>query len=513
MKLELSMTSITEAVPQQPNGHHMVNGHDENAYVDVTEQGRSEEKPLNLWQRFKKKMFRMEMLLAWTLLGVVCGIALGAGLYGSHLSKTAISLIGYPGEIMLRSFKLLILPLMVFALMSGVFALRSTKTGSGKVTRWALTYYLLSMIIAVVIGIVCVYAINPGRSRPFSGSGASGACSAKNSGEVQAANSTTKAKTTVDSILDLGRDLIPENVVQAAAAPNYLGVMVFVVTFAAFLIKVGERAEPIIQMIEVCNEVVIKIIHLVILITPVGIASWIATAILKACSIKHLVSSLGLFIVTVLSGIGIHFFIALPLTLLVLARRNPLRAFKSWLPAFAMALGTSSSAATMPVSMECGIKHGCNSGIVNFVLPLGTNINRDGTALYEGVAVIFICQAHGRDLSVGQVLVIVIVATLAAIGTASIPHAGLITLITALQATGNSEFLSDLSLLYAVDWILGMFRTVCNVWGDACATLVVDAWLKKYGKGIQMSPHEDGETLKLEEGLERKDSIITNHAE
>ncbi|KAL3682159.1 hypothetical protein R1sor_000181 [Riccia sorocarpa] len=510
------MTSISEAVSHQPNGQQLVNGHEketENAYVDITEQGKSEEKPLNLWQKFKKKMFRMQMLLAWTLLGVACGIALGAGLYGLHLSSTAISIIGYPGEIMLRAFKLLILPLMVFALMSGVFALRSTKTGSGKVTRWALTYYILSMIIAIIIGIICVYTIKPGRSRPFEDSNASGACRAKNSAEVQAANSTTKSKTTVDSILDLGRDLVPENVVAAAAAPNYLGVMVFAVTFAAFLVKVGEKAEPIIQMVEVCNTVVIKVIHMVILITPVGIASWIATAILKACSIKQLVSSLGLFMVTVLTGIGIHFFIALPLTLLILARRNPLRAFKSWVPAFAMALGTSSSAATMPVSMECGIKHGCNPGIVNFVLPLGTNINRDGTALYEGVAVIFICQAHGRDLSVGQILVIVIVATLAAIGTASIPHAGLITLITALQATGNSEFLGDLSLLYAIDWILGMFRTICNVWGDACATLVVDAWLKKYGKGIVMSHPENAEALKLEEGLDRKDPLHINHVE
>ncbi|KAL3682160.1 hypothetical protein R1sor_000182 [Riccia sorocarpa] len=253
------------------------------------------------------------------------------------------------------------------------------------------------------------------------------------------------------------------------------------------ILEQGEKAEPIIQMVEVFNTVVIKVIHMVILITPIGIASWIATAILTACSIKKLVSSLGLYMVTVLTGIGIHFFIALPLTLLILARRNPLRALKSWFPAFTMALGTSSSAAS-PVSMECGIKHGCNPGIVNFVLPLGTNINRDGIALYEAVAVIFICQAHGRDLSAGQIFVIVIVATLAAIGTASVPHSGLITLITAL--TG-----------------------VCNVWGDACATIVIDAWLKKYGKGIQMSHHETAEALKLEEGLDHKNPLVTNHVE
>ncbi|KAG6557518.1 hypothetical protein Mapa_000792 [Marchantia paleacea] len=508
--------TISEAVPQQPKVQQLSNGREEkddkNAYVEVKEQGNTKEKLLNPWQKFSKKMFRMEMLLVWTVIGVACGISLGAGLYSLKLSSTAIALIGYPGELMIRALQELILPLMVFALMSGVFALRATKTGSGKVTRWALTYYILSMLIAIVIGIACVFTINPGKSRPFENPSSSSSCAAENTAAVQDANGTA-AKTTVDSLLDLGRDLIPKNIVEAAAEPNYLGVMVFAVTFAVFLVKVGERAEPIMNGIEVCNEVVIKIIFLVILITPIGIASWIATTILKACSITHLLKSLGLFVVTVLTSLALHFFIALPLTLLVLSRANPLRAFKSWMPAFAMALGTSSSAATMPVSMECGIRHGCNPAIVNFVLPLGTNINRDGTALYEAIAVIFIVQAHGESLSVGQVIVIVIVATLAAIGTASIPHGGLVTLITALQATGNSKYLADLSLLYAVDWILGMFRTICNVWGDACATIVVDSWLIKYGKGVEISAIENTEAVKLEEGVAQKESLGARHAD
>ncbi|KAG6555893.1 hypothetical protein Mapa_002535 [Marchantia paleacea] len=467
----------------------------------------SEAGPMTFWQKFKKKMFRMEMLLVWTVMGVVVGVALGGGLYNLKVSHTAIVLIGYPGELMIRALQELILPLMTFALMCGIFALRGTKTGSGKVARWAITYYVISMFVAVAIGISAVYIINPGKSRPFERKEGDAKCQARTTGEVAAANSSSAATTTLDSLLKLGRDLIPTNIVAAVALPNYLGLIVFAIIFALFLLKVGERAEPIIEMIEVLNLVTIKIIHLIIITTPIGITSWIAQSILQACNLGPLIKSLGLFVATVMGSIGVHFFIALPLTVLILSRRNPIQAFKSWLPAFAMALGTSSSAATMPVTMECGVKHGCHPAIVNFVIPLGTNINRDGTALYEAVAVIFICQAHGRDLSVGQVLVIVIVATLAAIGGAAVPHGGLVALITALQATGNSEFLSDLSYLYALDWLLAMFRTICNVWGDACATVVVDAWLSHYGHDIEMQPIQDDQASILEKGAGNEDVI------
>ncbi|MCO5561899.1 hypothetical protein L7F22_015524 [Adiantum nelumboides] len=220
-----------------------------------------------------------------------------------------------------------------------------------------------------------------------------------------------------------------------------------------------DKAEVVVQLIEVCNAAVMKIVFVVILVTPVGVASLIAKTILNACSIHLLLKSLGLYIVTVLSGLLIHSFVILPLTVFILSRQNPVRVFRSFLPALIMGFSTSSGAATMPVTMQCGEDYGCERSIVQFVVPLGTNINRDGTALYEAVAVIFVCHA------------------------VSLP-----------------QYISDISILFAVDWILGMVRTSVNIWGDACACVIVDKWekrrsktnsLPKYVEGNLSSSHQD----------------------
>eukprot|EP00246_Nothoceros_aenigmaticus_P011494 TRINITY_DN3143_c0_g1_i3.p1 TRINITY_DN3143_c0_g1~~TRINITY_DN3143_c0_g1_i3.p1 ORF type:complete len:400 (+),score=41.73 TRINITY_DN3143_c0_g1_i3:280-1479(+) len=392
---------------------------------------------------------------------------------------------------------------MTFAIMSGVFSLRHTRTGSGKVAKWSIFYYLLSMVLAIAVGIMMVLAIKPGRSRPFGQSGQVGECSRKNQNLVNStASSSGTAKNSVDSLLDIGRQLIPTNIVTAAAAPNYLGVMLFAIVFAFSLTSLGARADPIVEMIEVVNDVIVKIIHAVIVMTPVGIASLIASTILSACNLVHLLRALAEYVGTIIGAFAIHVFIVLPITLLVMSRRNPFTVFRHFLPAFAMGFGTSSSAATMPVTMKCAEDYGCLKHIVKFVVPLGTNVNRDGTALYEAVSVIFIAQAHGRALSAGNVIVISLTACLAAIGSASIPHAGLVTLITVLQAVGFQEYLTDLSILLAVDWLLSMLRTIVNIWGDSCACVVVDAWAKSAGENQETSSTEtigdQGMSSKLE---------------
>ncbi|MCO5569589.1 hypothetical protein L7F22_023305 [Adiantum nelumboides] len=256
--------------------------------------------------------------------------------------------------------------------------------------------------------------------------------------------------------------------------------------------KFGEKAEVFVQLVEVCNEAVMKIVFAVILFTPVGVASLIAKTILNACSISVLLKSLGLYIATVLSGLLIHATIILPTTLFLLSGRNPAGVFKSFSPALIMGFSTSSSAASMPVTMDCGEKYGCDRSIVQFVVPLGTNINLDGAALYEAVAVIFICQAHGVSLSIGKIVAIALSATLAAIGSASIPNSALVSLVTVLHAVSMTEYISDVTILYAVDWIIGMFRTAVNIWGDACACVIVDAWEKRRSIQIDLPKHTLG---------------------
>ncbi|KAI5069509.1 hypothetical protein GOP47_0016140 [Adiantum capillus-veneris] len=448
---------------------------------------------LRIWKTcFKRKYF-----LWWTLLGVAVGISLGAGLYNLNCSKLVIELIGYPGELMIRALEEIVLPLIMLALMTGVFSLRSTNSGTGRITRWSMLYYLLSMLLAVGLGISLVYSIRPGRGAPLDDGGISSCSSGNSTVPTSAADHST-----VGSLLNIGRNAIPTNIVSAAASSNFLGIITFSVIFAFTLMTLGDKAEVVVKLIEVCNAAVMKIVLVLILFTPVGVASLIAKTILNACSIHLLLKSLGLYIVTVLSGLVIHSFIILPLTVFILSRRNPVRVFRSFLPALVMGFSTSSGAATMPVTMQCGEDYGCEKSIVQFVVPLGTNINRDGTALYEAVAVIFICQAHGVSLSIGSVIVIAISATLAAIGTASIPNAALVSFVTVLQAVSLPQYISDISILFAVDWILGMVRTSVNIWGDACACVIVDKWeksrskttssLPKYAEDKSSPSHEDG---------------------
>lgn len=439
-------------------------------------------------QYVRRRWLKKEFLLWWTLLGVAVGIGLGGGLYNLNCSDLTIELIGYPGELMIRALEELVLPLIMLALMSGVLSLRSTNNGTGRISRWALLYYVLSMLLAVGLGIGLVYSIRPGRGAPFDQSGIS-SCSSGNSTSSSSADTST-----VESVLNIGRNAIPTNIVSAAASSNFLGIITFSIVFAFTLNTLGEKAEVAIQLIEVCNEAVMKIVLAVILVTPVGVASLIAKTILNACSIGLLLKSLGLYIVTVLSGLLIHSIVVLPFTVFLLSRQNPIQVFRSFLPAIIMGFSTSSSAATMPVTMECGEKYGCERSIVQFVVPLGTNINRDGAALYEAVAVIFICQAHGLSLSAGNIIVITISATLAAIGSASIPNSALVSLVTVLQAVSLTQYLSDISILYAVDWLLGMFRTSVNIWGDACACVIVDSWEKQRSRKRDLPTFEE-ETL------------------
>lgn len=177
---------------------------------------------------------------------------------------------------------------------------------TGRIIRWSLLYYLLSMILAVILGIALVFIIRPGRSRPFAANNFANCNS-----NVTATGATRADKSAVDSLLNIGRDIIPTNIVAAAAAPNFLGVITFAIVFAAGLITFGQRAEPLIQILEMCNEVFMKIIYAVIACTPIGVASLLASTILKSCSIISLLKALALYVATVLGGFLIHSFVLL----------------------------------------------------------------------------------------------------------------------------------------------------------------------------------------------------------
>jgi Na+/H+-dicarboxylate symporter len=229
-------------------------------------------------------------------------------------------------------------------------------------------------------------------------------------------------------------------------------------------------------VLEVANDVLLRLVRLVVWLAPLGIFGLVAERLARAGGGAHVwtdLAALGWYALTVLLGLALHATVTLPVVLAVLARRNPVRYAAGMGQAIVTAFGTASSAATMGVTLACTTeRNGVSPRAAEFVIPLGTTVNMDGTALYEAVAVLFIAQTLGVELGFVQQLVVLFTATLAAIGAAAIPEAGLVTMVLVLGAVGLPA--ESVGLILSIDWILDRFRTAVNVWGDSVGAAVVD---------------------------------------
>jgi len=235
----------------------------------------------------------------------------------------------------------------------------------------------------------------------------------------------------------------------------------------------GEKGTPLKAFFETLNEVVMKMVSLVMWYSPIGICSMIAAKLAAMDDILVALKLVGMFMVTVIVGLLIHVLIVLPIIYLAITRKNPYRFMKGLREAMVTAFGTDSSSATLPTTMRCvEEKNGIDRRISRFVLPLGATVNMDGTALYEGVSAIWIAQLNRIPLAPGQIVTTVMTATAAAIGAAGIPSAGLVTMIIVLQAVNLPT--EDIGLILAIDWFLDRFRTCVNVMGDALGSGIVD---------------------------------------
>ncbi|CAB1351733.1 unnamed protein product [Coregonus sp. 'balchen'] len=465
-----------------------------------------------------KGLLKRNWLLIATIVSVLLGIGLGVVVreYASlsHLEKQYF---GFPGDILMRMLKLVILPLIISSMITGVAALDSDV--SGKIGLRAVVYYLSTTIIAVILGIALVITIKPGVSQ-----------------EAEHIDRTeiTENVNTVDTLLDLVRNMFPENIVQACFQQyktmrkelepskvkvnttttmfpplsttvmatifppenitkdylivwsysdgiNVLGLIVFCVAFGLVIGKMGERGRILLEFFDALNEATMRLVQIIMCYMPVGILFLIAAKIIEVED-WEIFRKLGLYMVTVLSGLAIHSTIFLPLIYFVIVRKNPYTFALGMAQALVTALMISSSSATLPVTFRCAEENlRIDKRITRFVLPVGATINMDGTALYEAVAAIFIAQLNDYDLDV---------ATVASIGAAGVPNAGFVTMVIVLTAVGLPA--NDVTLIIAVDWLLDRFRTMINVLGDA------------YGAGIVQK-------LSMQE-LERMDvtSDVTN---
>ncbi|KAI4542145.1 hypothetical protein MJG53_003341 [Ovis ammon polii x Ovis aries] len=425
------------------------------------------------WKRF----LRNNWLLLSTVVAVVLGIVIGVLVREySKLSNLEKFYFSFPGEILMRMLKLVILPLIVSSMITGVATLDSNV--SGKIGLRAVVYYFCTTLIAVILGIVLVVSIKPGVTQKVN--------------EIDRTGNTPEVST-VDAMLDLIRNMFPENLVQACFQQNktkeykvvgmysdginVLGLIVFCLVFGIVIGKMGERGQILVDFFNALSDATMKIVQIIMCYMPIGILFLIAGKIIEVED-WEIFRKLGLYMATVLSGLAIHSIIILPLIYFIIVRKNPFQFAMGMAQALLTALMISSSSATLPVTFRCAEeKNRVDKRITRFVLPVGATINMDGTALYEAVAAVFIAQLNDLDLSVGQIITISVTATAASIGAAGVPQAGLVTMVIVLSAVGLPA--EDVTLIIAVDWLLDRFRTMVNVLGDAFGTGIVEKLSKK----------------------------------
>jgi Na+/H+-dicarboxylate symporter len=278
-------------------------------------------------------------------------------------------------------------------------------------------------------------------------------------------------------VADIARMLVAPNLLEQAAQNQLLPLIVFSIFFAVALTTLGERGLRVVEFLDGVNEAMMRIVGWIMYFAPVGIFALVAARLGEAgggAGFIAEVRGVALYVVTVSTGLAIHFVVLL--AILFLFARRGVAFVASMLRALMTALGTSSSAATLPVTMECARESGIDERAVRLVIPVGCTVNMDGTALYEAVAAMFIAQAYGIEMSVGQQAVVFVTATLAAVGAAGVPAGGLVTLVIVLNAVKLP--LEGIGLILAVDWFVNRLRAAVNVWGDAVGAAILDRLLK-----------------------------------
>jgi Na+/H+-dicarboxylate symporter len=373
------------------------------------------------------------------------------------------------GEIFLRVLQMIVVPLVMASVMSGIIGLGDVRK-LGRPGAYTILYYLVTTVLAVMTGLVVVNVIEPGV-------GAFDQESLALVAEGTDLSAVAGESATIGAILEnLLLMLFTDNLISSAAETNLLPLIVFSVIFAGMLTTMGDRVNVITTSIVQVNDALLAFVLLLMKVAPVGIFCLVAARFGQAQAeerFMEVIQQTGLYVITVLVGLGVHALVTVPVLFWIFTRKNPYRFLYRMSQALLTAFSTASSSATLPVTMECAIESaGVSKRSAKFVLPLGATINMDGTALYEAAAAIFIAQAIAFDLSLGQQAIVAVTATLAAIGAAGIPEAGLVTMVIVLTAVGLP--LEYLGLILAVDWFLDRFRTAVNVFGDSVGSAVVD---------------------------------------
>ncbi|MBK8620658.1 MAG: dicarboxylate/amino acid:cation symporter [Saprospiraceae bacterium] len=420
----------------------------------------------------------MKLALHWKIIiGMLIGIIIGIVCKYFSLDHLVIQWIKPFGTIFINLLKLIAIPLILASLIKGVSDLHDINKFKS-MGLWTFSIYVATTVFAVCIGLVLVNIIKPGNIvDPQVINDLSANFAESMTGKIQQANETKSS-----GPLQFLVDMVPDNIFEAASSNgNMLKVIFFSVFFGIALLLIDiNTAKPVKDFINGLNEVIMKMVDIIMLFAPFAVFALLSSLIVETPDASLFIALLwymltvviGLALVLISYGLYIYFF----------AGRKPLWFYKGIFPAQLLAFSTSSSAATLPVTMERLEEHlGVEKEVTSFVCPLGATINMDGTSLYQAVAAVFICEALQFPLTFYDQLTIVLTATLASIGSAAVPGAGLIMLVIVLESLGlpASKMAIGLSLIFAVDRPLDMLRTVINVTGDAMVTIIIG---KKFNK-------------------------------
>jgi Na+/H+-dicarboxylate symporter len=424
----------------------------------------------------KKPPLHLRIMLGMVL-GVLCGIAFTQFEGGVQLVSDWIKPFG---TIFINALKLIAMPLILGSLIKGVSDLKDISKLSLMGGR-TIGIYIITTVLAVSIGLLMVNTFRPGTSIAEETREELVATYSSDAAEKQAVAKKQKEAGPLQALVDL----VPDNIFKATTENgNMLQVIFFALFFGIGLILIPpEKAKPVKDFFDAFNEVILKLIDLIMMAAPYGVFALLAALVVESPSLD-LFRALGMYAITLLIGLALMIGVY-SLLLRLYVKIKPSKFLQGIAPAQLLAFSTSSSAATLPVTMERVEEHlGVDEEVASFVLPIGATINMDGTSLYQAVAAVFIAQAFGIDLSLGAQLGIILTATLASIGAAAVPGAGMVMLVIVLGQAGIPE--AGLALIFAIDRPLDMCRTVVNVTGDSAVSMMV---AKSVGK-LKKNPKE-----------------------
>lgn len=470
-----------------------------------------------------RRCLRANLLVLLTVAAVVAGVVIGLGVLAAGgaeaLGPARLTAFAFPGELLLRLLKMIILPLVVCSLIGGAASL--DPSALGRVGAWALLFFLVTTLLASGLGVALALVLKPGAS-----------FTAINGSVEDTGVHNGPTKEVLDSFLDLVRNIFPSNLVSAAfrsyatsyvtintsaiqqdapciqskiydamvqqAVPctkkeinatmvqlgcevesmNILGLVVFAIVFGVALRKLGPDGELLIRFFNSFNDATMVLVSWIMWYAPVGILFLVASKIVEMKDIRQLFIRLGKYILCCLLGHAIHGLLVLPLIYFIFTRKNPYRFLWGIMTPLATAFGTSSSSATLPLMMKCvEEKNGVAKHISRFILPIGATVNMDGAALFQCVAAVFIAQLNGVSLDFVKIITILVTATASSVGAAGIPAGGVLTLAIILEAV--SLPVKDISLILAVDWLVDRSCTILNVEGDAFGAGLLQSYVDR----------------------------------